>query len=415
MVTAEVIVIGSEFTTGSVRDENARILAEKLTEAGYLVHWISFVGDVQKNIAAALRQAAGRSSLIVTTGGLGIGHDDVTRKAVSQVVHRRLTLNEKLLETLNQGLRRSKDEEGRGYSRKALVPARSRVLTGAGGKIHGFAVHWQDAYVVCLPGKPDEVERLFDEAVSPYLADRFKRRPVTATRTLHTLGLTESEVRERLEDLLHPRAPIAIQVCSRPDGVDIEIRSPGRSEAEAREPLDPIEEKLKERLGAASFGSDGRTLEAAVAGLLVGKGIRLALAESCTGGLISHRLTNIPGSSSYMDRSCVCYSNQSKTDLLGVPLEILKEHGAVSAPVAEAMARGIRQRSGADLGISVTGIAGPAGGSTEKPVGLVFFGMADSDGVRSWSKRFEGRRESIKRKASQEALGLLWRHLCGSL
>lgn len=410
MVKTEIILIGTELLNGGARDETGSILAQKLVESGYWIQWISLVGDVQEDIEASLRQASGRASLIITTGGLGFEEDDVTRRAVSRVVGRRLTLNEKLLEQLEGRFKRQKDA-GKAYARGALVPARSRPLVASAGRIHGFALHWNEAHLVCLPGNPEAAMRLFGDAVGPYLSERFRRRPAVAVRTLHTAGLKASEVRDRLKDLLSPREPIRIRIRPRPAGVDVEITSTGPSEQRARAPLGPIEEKLSERLGEAHFGSDRQTLEAVVAGLLSGAGRRIAIAESCTGGLLSHRLTNIPGSSKFLDRSCVCYSNESKTDLLGVSPEILRQHGAVSAQTAEAMARGILERSGADMGVSVTGIAGPTGGRPGKPVGLVFFALAWKGGVSVHMNRFRGHREAIKLKASEEALDRIRRHV----
>ena len=377
-MNAEIILIGTEFLTGNVREENGSILARKLTELGYLVRWITVIRDEPEDIQSALKQASSRASLVVTTGGLGIEEDDATRKAVSYVVGRRLVLNEKLLAQLERWFKKSKGAPKKGYSRKAMVPARSRILSSVDGKATGFALHWGDCYFVCLPGLTEEMVRVFDEAVQPYLSERPKGRSVIAVRTLHTAGLMESEVVDRLFDLLHPRDPITIKIRSGWTGVDIEITSTGRSEREAKLPLDPIGEKLRERLGEAYYGEDRESLEQVVGQLLSRMGLRLSVAESCTGGLIGHRLTNIPGSSSYLDHVAVAYSNSSKMNLLAVPSELLRRHGAVSAAVAGAMAQGVRDRLGTDLGLSVTGIAGPAGGTPRQTCGscLLRIGLA---------------------------------------
>lgn len=239
------------------------------------------------------------------------------------------------------------------------------------------------------------------------------------TKIFRTTGLSESEINERLKDLFHPPpeadkagpGPIALGLVARLTGVDLHFRGMGRTESEILRVLSPWMEKVRERLGEAIYGVDDETLEAVVGRLLVERGLRLAVAESCTGGLIGHRLTNVPGSSAYLDFVSVCYSNSSKTEVLGVPLRLLSEHGAVSAPVAAAMALGVRERSRTDLGLAVTGIAGPTGATPDKPVGLVFFALSSVYGIQTHFAQFRGDREAIKEQAAQSALDLLRRYL----
>ena len=414
MMKAEIIAIGTELLIGGDTSENSSFLSRELTRLGCHVRWMSIVGDDQRDIETALQQAASRASVIVTTGGLGSTEDDVVRKAVSHVAGRRLILHEKLLAQLEHRFARRQKPLPISLSRQALIPARAHVLPNSLGTAPGFVLHWGECYLLCLPGGSQEMRLMFSDCARPYL-ERLKHRAVILVRILRTTGLAESEINERLKDLFHPpkadRVPITLGRVARLTGVDLHLGGMGRSESEILRVLSPWMEKVRERLGEAIYGVDDETLEAVVGRLLAERGLRLAVAESCTGGLIGHRLTNVPGSSAYLDSVSVCYSNFSKTEILGVPPRLLSEHGAISAPVAVAMASGVRERSRTDLGLAVTGIAGPTGATPDKPVGLVFFALSSVSGVQTHFTQFKGDREAIKEQAAQSALDLLRRYL----
>ncbi len=410
MIKAEIIAVGTELLTGYVVERNSLVLARELTRLGCVVQWKSIVGDVQKDIETSLQQAASRATVIVTTGGLGISDDDTTRRAVSRVVGRRLILNEKVLEELEGRLTQGQPFP-KNFSRQALFPVRAHVLPNPAGMTPGFALHWNERYLLCLPGIPQEMQQMYTQAGRPYLSERLKRQPVIRMPILHTTGLAESDIKERLKDLFRNQRQATIRLVTQWTGVDIYFKGAGRSELEVLKTLKPLMDKIRERLNGAIYGKDDETLEAVVGRLLKAQRLKLAMAESCTGGLIGHRITNVPGSSVYLDRVEVCYSNLSKTQILGVPQRLLKEHGAVSIPVAAAMAQGIRERSRMDLGLAVTGIAGPTGATFNKPVGFVVFAVATKDGVETTSAQFDGDREAIKKQASQKALDLLRQHL----
>lgn len=414
MIKAEIIAIGTELLTGGDTSENGLFLSRELARLGCLVQWKSIVSDDPKDIEMALVQAASRASVIVTTGGLGSTEEGVTRKAVSRVTGRRLILHEKLLGQLEHRFAQRPKPLPISVSRQALIPARAHVLPNSLGTAPGFALHWGECYLLCLPGAPQEMRLMFSDCARPYL-ERLKHRAVIQIRVLRTTGLAESEIVERLKDLFRPpkadRGPITFSLVACLTGVDLHLRGMGRTESEILRVLSPWMETVRERLGEAIYGLDDETLEAVVGRLLVERGLRLAVAESCTGGLIGHRLTNVPGSSVYLDSVSVCYSNSSKTKVLGVPLRLLSEHGAVSAPVAAAMALGVRERSRTDLGLAVTGIAGPTGATPDKPVGLVFFALSSVSGVQAHFTQFRGDREAIKEQAAQSALDLLRRYL----
>jgi nicotinamide-nucleotide amidase len=410
-IETEIITIGSELLDGSVPDENGPLVAKALNRLGFRIRHRTLVGDDQKDLEGALRLAISRASLVITTGGMGGAADDFTRKAVSRAAGRRLILSETVLKQIQGDPGGKGTAAESGNDRRALIPARARILYHPKEPDFGFALHVQNAYVVCLPGRPSRLKEILPAAVIPYLADRFKRRSVSGSRTLRTTGLEESDLRQRLADLLSFNGPVGIRIQPSAEGVDIRLEAEGWSEAERTGAFDAVSDKIRERLGVGVYGTDDESLESVVAGLLTERGWTLAVAESCTGGLIGHRLTNVPGSSAFLDRVSVSYSNRSKVRALGVPEAVLRENGAVSAPAAAEMASGVRRAAGAHLGLSVTGIAGPTGGTREKPVGLVFFGLASPEGVRTDSMLFSGDRSAVKFQASQKALDILRRYL----
>jgi nicotinamide-nucleotide amidase len=411
MIKAEIIAIGSELLRGYVAERNSMVLAKELARLGCVVQWKSVVGDVQKDTEAALQQAASRAGVIVTTGGLGTSGEDTTRRAVSHVVGRRLVLNEKVLNALERRFAEKQQPFPKNYSRQALFPVRAHILPNPVGMTPGFVLHWNERYLLCLPGVPKEMQQMVVQAGRSYLSARLKRRTVVRMPILHTTGLTEYEIKERLKELFRVRRQTIVRLVTRWTGVDLYFKGIGRSEYEVSGVLKPLMEIVQERLEGAIYGTDDETLEAVVGRLLNEHRLNLAVAESCTGGLIGHRMTNVPGCSVYLDRVEVCYSNLSKTEVLGVPHRLLEVHGAVSIPVAAAMANGIRERSKTDLGLAVTGIAGPTGATVNKPVGLVIFAIASEQGIKTVSVQFEGNRGAIKRQASQKALDLVRQHL----
>ena len=410
-IKAEIISIGTEFLAGHVIERNSAILADELTRRGCAVQWISIVGDVRKDIEAALRHAASRATVIVTTGGLGMSRDDVTRRAVGHAVGRRLVLNEKVLKELERWFPTSQPPISQAYARGALIPARAHILLNPKGATQGFALQWDKRYLICLPGMTQEMHPMYLQSVLPYLAPLLKRLPAIRISILHTTGFTNAEIQKRLGELLGVRGAVKIELIDRFPGVDILVKGTGRSEREVMEILEPLLDKIRERFKTMIYGEDKDTLEAVVGRVLSKRQLKIAIAESCTGGLIGHRITNVSGSSAYLNRVEVCYSNLSKIEVLGVPPRLLEEHGAVSAPVAAAMAKGVRERSRVALGLAVTGIAGPTGGTLKKPVGLVVFALATPKGVRTVSSQFSGGREAIKMQASEKALDLVRQYL----
>lgn len=415
--TAEIIAIGSELLLGGRLDTNSLMLTDALAAVGIEVRYKSVVGDERADIVRALRVARQRVSLVLMTGGLGPTLDDCTREAVALVTTRPLRPHAEAVKQLTTWLR----ARGRAPSEKqmvqALIPRGGSVLRNPVGSAPGFLVPWSKVTLVALPGVPAEAQQMFQQSVLPRL--RPPSRGGIVRRTLLTYGLPESEVEERIVDLVPTDPAIALGTLASPLGVTVSLTYSGmRSVDRGRprrsahsSPLDAIERSLaamRARLGSLVYGEGTDNMEEIVGRLLVARGLTLATAESCTGGLIGHRVTQVPGSSAYYYGGAVCYSNQAKLRWVGVDQSLIERHGAVSAEVAAAMALGIKQRSGCAIGVSATGIAGPGGATEAKPVGLVYVGLAFGDRPATAKEfRFHGLRDTIKLRASQAALNWL--------
>jgi nicotinamide-nucleotide amidase len=408
---AEIIATGSELLWEGRTETNSVYLADQLIDLGFEPIRKSVVGDDERMMTEAIRQAASHASLVLITGGLGPTEDDLTKKVVSQMTGRRLILQEKLLDGLHKRFSERQQAMPAQNARQALMPSRSAVIPNPVGSAPGFILHWENSYLICLPGVPHEMRPMFQETVRPFLLQRFPSRRWNELHSFRTYGLMESAINERLSDLMIGHRQVRIGMTAKPVGVDVRILGTGRNREEVKMLLEGLLDKVEERLADVLYAKGSEEMESVVGRLLKERRMKLAVAESCTGGLIGHRLTNVPGSSDYLDRVEVCYSNRAKVDVLGVPPELIEANGAVSAPVAGAMAQGVRQHAGTDFGLAVTGIAGPGGATPEKPVGLVFFGLDDGREVRTTFTRFSGDRTAIKMRASQHALDLLRRAL----
>jgi len=415
---AETIAIGTELLIGGKSDANSLYLAEELGKLGIEVRFKSVVGDTQADIARTIGHAAKRAGVVIMTGGLGPTMDDCTREAVAQVTGRRLGKRKDALDALRARLAQWGRTPSREQLRQAMIPSGATVLANPVGSAPGFCLTWKTTLIVSLPGVPGEMEAMMVQEVIPILNARLKdtRQVVTpiVRQVFHTFGLPEADVDAKLKGLVPDGMPVDLGFLASPMGVLVSLTTkPGvRKSRMAEDLLQPLVQQVRGRLSEWLFAEGRETMEEVVGRLLKKHGLTMAVAESCTGGLIGHRLTQVPGSSAYFDRGIVCYSNGAKMELLGVPTSLLEKFGAVSAPVAAAMANGIRERSGTDIGLSVTGIAGPDGGTAAKPVGLVFVGFDGGEGETITKEfRFHGDRHVIKQRSSQAALDVLRRWL----
>lgn len=411
-VRVEILTIGTELLLGQTLDTNSAYIGEALAEAGIEVYWKSTVGDNEVRIREVLRAALTRSEIVIATGGLGPTEDDLTCRAIAAELGRTLHLDETVLESIrlrfaDRGLVMPRNNE-----RQAMIPESATVLPNPHGTAPGLFIRVENGkIVVAMPGVPGEMQPMLTEQVIPRLGEAFGVSGCIRSRTLKACGISESALDEIIGDLMrHSRNP-TIGLLAYPGEIHIRLTAHTESEAEGDRLLNDLESRIRERLGTLLFGRDEERLEDVVGRLLLEAKQTIAVAESCTGGLVCHRLTNLPGSSAYFVRGEVVYSNDAKEGLLGVPRELIAEYGAVSQPVALAMAAGMRQVAGTDLALGITGIAGPGGGTATKPIGLTYIAIASHDGVTCREYRFLGDRETNRLRASQEALDILRRHL----
>jgi nicotinamide-nucleotide amidase len=409
-LTAEIIAIGSELLAPDRSDTNSLWLTEKLNSIGIEVKLKTIVGDDDARLEEAIRDAIRRSKVVITTGGLGPTEDDITRKVAARALGRRLLLDEKILADLRSRFLSFGQVMPERNSRQAMVIDKAEVLPNPNGSAPGMFIEHEGVAIVLLPGPPREMRPMFENHVQPKLAGRGGSLKVVR-RMLRVAGFGESAVDEKIAPIYTKFENPQTTILFNQSEIEIHLTARGRTEAEAETLLDYVSGQLEERLGNAVFSFAGEKMEEVVGLKLTVGGYTLSVAESCTGGLIAQRITDVPGSSKYFIEGVIAYSNDAKTRALGVEPVLLLEHGAVSAPVAEAMAEGIRKRARTDFGLSVTGIAGPGGGSEEKPVGLVYIALADDAHTEHRKLMIPGDRQLIRWRASQAALDLLRRRL----
>jgi nicotinamide-nucleotide amidase len=413
-VIAETIAIGSELLVGGRSDSNSIFITEALGRLGIEVRFKSIVGDDQADMVQVLKTAVSRAGVVVMTGGLGPTVDDCTREAVAMATGRRLARRKAALDGMTARLTQWGRTPNKGQLRQAMIPTGATVVANPVGSAPGFLLEWKGATLVSLPGVPREMEAMVTESVIPFLAEQLTRSHHTLPQPIirqifHTWGVPEADVDAQLLGLIPKGLPIDLGLLASPMGVLVSLTTKsGGARPVSDEVLSSLAQAIRTRLKDCLFAEGRETMEEVVGRLLHEQRRTVALAESCTGGLIGHRLTQVPGSSAYVDRGAICYSNQSKIEMLGVPADLIAKHGAVSQEVAAAMAKGIRERAGVSVGLSVTGIAGPGGATATKPVGLVYVGLnGGAEGSITKEFRFHGDRSVIKQRSSQAALNLL--------
>ncbi|HKE88254.1 MAG TPA: competence/damage-inducible protein A [Vicinamibacterales bacterium] len=413
---AAIIAVGSELLSPSKLDTNSLFVTERLNELGIDVTSKAIVGDDREELTRLLAGLLERVDLVILCGGLGPTDDDVTREAVAEALGRPLAEDEAITAFLRarfatRGFAMPMPENNR---RQAMVPAGARVIQNPRGSAPGLWIEQDDRVVVLLPGPPRELRPMLTMLTEGWLRERALGSPLIR-RLIRVTGRFESQVDEVLAPLYKTWAgrvpPIAATILATPGAIELHLSARHASLESATRALDEAVAEAVAAIGSNAYSTDGRQLEEIVGELLVAQGLRIGVAESCTGGLITSRLTDVPGSSRYVDASIVTYSNDSKHHLLGVPSSLIEQHGAVSEPVAIAMADGIRRRAPADIGVGVTGIAGPSGGTPEKPVGTVVVAVATASDQRVRTFRFHGERAQVKFQAVQSALDMVRRML----
>ena len=405
---AEIIAVGSELLTPYRLDTNSLFLTEELNALGIEVRFKTVVGDDKERLAAVFRAALERSRLVILVGGLGPTEDDINRDVVAEVLARPLHEVPAIRQRIEERFVRLGRKMSDNNLRQAMVPEGAEWLDNKNGTAPGIWLQQDGITIVLLPGPPRELEALFESACLPRLA-RVAAGERLRSRVYKAVGLPESEVDQRIAPIYKTYQNPRTTILATPGAIEVHLRARAASDAEADGLLNELGDKIELALGDHVFSKGGESLEEVVGMYLVIKQRTVSVAESCTGGLVSERLTRIPGSSNFFLGGVVCYSNELKTALAGVPPQLIETHGAVSGPVAQALAEGIRRRAGAFFGVSITGIAGPGGGSPEKPVGTVFIALADGQSTVVREFRFPGDRERIRLWASQAALELIRR------
>ena len=410
MLSAEIIAIGSELLTPEKTDTNSLWLTGKLNEIGIDVKLKTIVGDDRLRLEETIRDAVKRSDVVITTGGLGPTEDDITRQVSARALGRELEFHEDIVESLRERFRAWGREMPEINKRQAYVIEGAEILPNPNGSAVGMSVAIGEKFLIVLPGPPRENQPMFDNYVFGKLKEK-SGEVVFRKRVLKVSGLGESAIDEAIAPIYSAYERVQTSVLFNKSEVEVHLIAQGKTDAEADALNEEIADRIVEKLGIAVFSKDGEEMEAVVGRLLGERGKTLSVAESCTGGLISQRLTDVSGSSAYFIEGVVAYANEAKMNALDVPAEIIEQFGAVSAETAEAMAKGMRSRAGTDYAISITGIAGPTGGTPEKPVGTVYIGYSDAALTKSFKIVLPGDRYLIRWRSSQAALDYLRRQI----
>ena len=408
MLKAEIIAIGSELLTPLRTDTNSLWLTERLNSVGINVHQKTIVGDEEDRLEEAIRDALRRSDVIISTGGLGPTEDDITRKVFARVTGRQLRIDYEILERIRNRL------SSRGYQmtpnneRQALVPHGATPLANPNGTAPGLRLDQDGKLIVLLPGPPRENQPMFDTYVMPEL-EKLSRGVRISKRLLKVTGMGESQLDDKIAPIYQEYTNPTTTILFTDSEIELHLTATAESSARAEALVGELADKLEEAIGENCYSTKGESLEEVIGWRLRLKQYTLATAESCTGGLVAERITRVPGASDYFAGSVVSYTNEVKMKLLDVPAEMLERHGAVSGEVAEAMARGVKARTSATIGLSITGVAGPGGGTQAVPVGTVYVGLADD--VTSTNRRLNllGDRHLIRWRASTAALEMVRR------
>jgi len=415
----ELISVGSELVCGQIRDLNAPLIASKLTELGFTVVNHTIAGDNSEELKFSLQTASKRADLVIITGGLGPTNDDITREAVADFCNVTLVTDEESVKQIEGLIGNIHDRKFVNCLKQAEIPEGSVPIHNATGTAQGFLASFSHTNIICLPGVHTEMVQMFEDWAIPYILRESGECKERYTRVINTFGMSESALDEKIQRIIKPDQNLSYSTLVKNGVVSIRTTLCNTDEIKANSVLDNIEEEICRELGAYVYSKRDETLESTISEIFTEKAITLAVAESCTGGLVSNLLTNVQGSSAFFSGGIVSYSNRVKENLLNVPEKLIKEFGVISAEVAKAMASGVRERIQADIGLATTGIAGPAGVDRgvdrERPVGLVYVATAINDDLECKEYRFFGSRIDIKRRAANAALNTLRLALSGNV
>ena len=413
-MNAEIIAVGSELLTPFRQDTNSLYLTEKLNDLGVEVRFKCIVGDDAEGLTAAAKLAMRRSDIIIFSGGLGPTEDDLTRKSVAEALGLKLQRDPQIIAKLEERFAKRGIKMSANNAKQADVIASAAALPNPLGTAPGQWIagkyDGQERLLMLLPGPPHELKALFETECIPRLRARIPEQHI-ATRTLKMAMIPESQVDARVAPIYKTYTDVETTILAGAGEIQLHLRCRKDSQAEADARVAELAEEIEDELGDAIFSRKGETIEQIVSYLLQMRSMTLAVAESCTGGLLAERITSLSGSSRYFLGGAVVYSNALKTQFANVPKALINQHGAVSREVAASMAEGIRKRCLSSYGIGITGVAGPSGGTEQKPVGLVYIGLAGEEGTQVVERNFLGDRKRIRQFATQQALEMIRRAL----
>ena len=409
IMKAEILAVGTEILLGDIVNTNAQYLARRLADLGIAVYHQSVVGDNRERLLEAYRLAFSRADLVITTGGLGPTKDDLTKEVAFEYFNKQSVVHEpsmRIIEGYFKNMNRPMVESNK---KQAYFPVDAMILPNNNGTAPGCIIEENGKIVALLPGPPREMKPMFEEAIVPYLK-KFQQG-VLVSKVLRVVGVGESSAEKMIEDILDSQTNPTVAPYAKDGEMIFRITAKANNQAEGIVLMKPMEEAIRSRLGNNIYGEGDITLENVLSEMLVNKKLTIATAESCTGGMVAAKLINYPGISSVFMEGAVTYSNEAKINRLGVKAETLDKYGAVSSQIAAEMAEGIAKTAGTKIGLSTTGIAGPDGGSLEKPVGLVYVGLYINGEVKTKMLRLSGDRQKIRERATMQLLDLLRREL----
>lgn len=408
-MNAEILAVGTELLMGQIANTNAQYISQKLNSIGINVYYHSVVGDNPARLKAILELALNRSDVVIMTGGLGPTQDDLTKETVAEIMGEKLVLHEESLKKIEDFFNRLKRPMVKNNIKQAYLPENCIVIKNNNGTAPGCIIEKENKTVVMLPGPPSEMRPMLDDTVIPYFEAKSPEKIVS--KYLRVFGVGESLLEEKIIHLIENQSNVTVATYAKDGEVTVRITTKSEDEASALKELDYVENQIKDIIGDSLYNDEDKELYQVVGEMLLKRGITVAFAESCTGGLVSSVITDIPGISAIFDRAVVSYSNRSKVESLGVKQETLDNFGAVSKETAIEMAEGIRRVAKTDLGLSVTGIAGPDGGSELKPVGLVYIALASKNGTVCKELRLSGNRKKVRNNTVLNAFDLIRRWL----
>ena len=411
MIKAEIISIGSEILSGQITDTNANFIAKRLVESGIGLEHISAVSDNPKSLLSTLKLALQRSDLIITTGGLGPTEDDITYQTIARALNLKLIKYPEAEENLKRILKKINKTISPSNLKQVYFPEGAKIIINQYGTAPAMILEKDNKIICSFPGVPHEMKNLIEENLIPYLKEKFPPSMIKKSKTLKITGLGESSVNELIRDYMNKQTNFSFGIYANPEDIQVQVTTQAPTEKEVEKLLQSSANQLTKILGNYIYGSDEETIEEVVGNLLKTKKLKVAVAESCTGGMLGEMITRIPGSSEYFQGGVISYNARVKEDLLKVPPEVIRKYGEVSRQVAKLMAEGVRRCCHSDIGISITGIAGPGGATEKKKVGLVYMALADGKKTITQKHQLFGNRQLIRLRAARRALNMLRMYL----